>query len=1282
MPSCTFLEFIAQSKREEIKELNLFPMPEAQKALDLQYALQNPFQKGDIGIIKPVLPSKELTLIGREYLDDKYDFNLFAPVSFDLVDVTGFDSSVIDMPAIGDIAEGIFNDQIKCNFFVGREYEFLHLEECVPFTTQERNYVDYTNSLINNGLIYNTFYIFTGRKQIDTKLGLIGATALQDHFKRNIERNINQVTSEYLETSAFRFQQTQNIFRYPYDITTSGTLLGRAGDLIEKLTGVYNPFNIIPEDVFDLEGKSLDNTTYKRSLYFRYTGAGQKYELSKNLQKNKYRPEIQDPTFGVIPNVYGDYRYRFIRNLSFNDFKISSKFDDYDPYTGIEDVFPLDKPASENRNTPDFERWLLFKKFTGSFQLKQTEENLQKNFYGPATIEKSEYWISPTSFSNNLFNSSFLSTNISLAFGLSNPSGGYYIYSEKCNLSSNSKDITNPDLISPNSFFEFTADEEREYNIWAYNSNILFSLNRVNKNDSPYELKSTILYATQELVKKYGPEDNTSGVFIDSFKKEVQTEENGKFITISRGDSVTAYGDWGLKPSKGYDFDVKKGEFFRVFTKEKKYSKLNRAISHRGLDNGDTRSVLNNNGLVNIAPTKRQINTTGGNSTINIKKYMFSIENLAWSDNLVDLPECEIGPGDPLSNSRGRIMWFPPYNLTFSESSTVNWQDHAFIGRGEKIYTYNNVERTGTIAFSMIVDHPMVVNSIRGERTEIWERYFKGDVSVFPLVKQKMNERLSQKEKESIEERRKKVRPKIEDGTTITPKNKEKDKRGVKPDDATTVFKIYFPNNVSSIAFLTDRKNPNFGYQSKVQNSKIDNFTYFPDNRLKDGSDGSIPYVNDVNYEHNNPIFNPDLAQEIKELFDNKIFSKINEKYASGTTFTGGKIDIVFGFYGQTSSPEPINTTNSKLGIQRAGTARDWFKIQVDKYLKNNSFYKEYNVIYEEPKYTIDKTLSDITKDSTDINGPFSVLARNAEIFYYIGERNDVTPSGQTAADSSVDDNNNQSDNTPVPIIPELNETILEKLFGISECDMFDYLEINSPHTMRTISEKIKYFHPAFHSMTPQGFSGRLNFLHQCTRQGPSIGLENVDTARNFVFGRPPVCILRIGDFFHTKILIDSLQITYGDRITWDLNPEGFVAPMIAEITLGIKFIGGHSMTGPINRLQNALSFNYYSNMEMFDPRADSISVNFGKQKDGKGASSKTYGIIDGVGFSNTVPPNKLNLYKNKKLSDVDAEYDRFRFLDAQVRNGRPNTIATSENDLNYLNTNDVILLKKSLKIK
>jgi hypothetical protein len=178
-----------------------------------------------------------------------------------------------------------------------------------------------------------------------------------------------------------------------------------------------------------------------------------------------------------------------------------------------------------------------------------------------------------------------------------------------------------------------------------------------------------------------------------------------------------------------------------------------------------------------------------------------------------------------------------------------------------------------------------------------------------------------------------------------------------------------------------------------------------------------------------------------------------------------------------------------------------------------------------------------------------------------------------------------QPEDCIVTINDRVSEKITQKFYN--ETMFFDKMKKTDRFIFDKFRDKIKYFHPAFHSTTPEGFNSRLTFLQQCTRQGPT---DN-HTTNNLAFGRPPVCILRVGDFYHTKIIIDSINIDY-EPLVWDLNPEGIgVQPMIANVSLSFKFIGAESLTGPINKLQNALSFNYYANTQVYDARADYISA-------------------------------------------------------------------------------------------
>ena len=150
------------------------------------------------------------------------------------------------------------------------------------------------------------------------------------------------------------------------------------------------------------------------------------------------------------------------------------------------------------------------------------------------------------------------------------------------------------------------------------------------------------------------------------------------------------------------------------------------------------------------------------------------------------------------------------------------------------------------------------------------------------------------------------------------------------------------------------------------------------------------------------------------------------------------------------------------------------------------------------------------------------------------------------------------------------------------------------------LKDKLKFFQPAFHSMTPEGLNTRLTFLQQCMRPGDTIptiktvGQTNelqYNNATNTAFGAPPVLVLRIGDFYNTKIIPTSLALTYEDL---DINPEGIgIQPMIANVTLGFNFIGGSGLKESVDKLQNALTFNYYANTEMYDDRADATDLSY-----------------------------------------------------------------------------------------
>ena len=787
----------------------------------------------------------------------------------------------------------------------------------------------------------------------------------------------------------------------------------------------------------------------------------------------------------------------------------------------------------------------LLLEYTGKGQQLNLRK-LDNNLYNP-WIKGREFEIAPKDYYNSF-------TDIS-EFNYEFLDGSALTYKDNYNQKIIEKSYGNPLLFSSEQDFSFQYDRDLEFVNWNKYSENLFK-------------PKSLLHKTKELV-------NNSLGFTDMSDTSFTFSNNGQIHNISRGDATTAGGNFIADDGTF----IKEGDYFRVFTQNRKYNRLSRTLRHRGLDNGDKRSVLKDNGLVNMAPTVRNRNT---NDISLIKKYMFSIENLAWADNLADLPECERGNGDPLSGIMGRIMWFPPYNLKFNENVDVNWTPSSFIGRGENIYTYNNTTRSATVSFSLIVDHPDIVNRIRGQRTEIWERFFKGDKSaeeeVFSLSKNK----LSPQELAKLKSLAQSTVPVVKsvDTPVTTPQQKQIDdiedaeSKFEEVIETNKLFSVYFPNESVSVPTLNGVEINNDGYEDG------------------DGNGLGQTYVNSVQkfsteYRDSNDFgLNSQFYTQAGDIIIDNVLVNLND-----TT------KIVFKFFGNASKAITSSISNYTLSKQRASNVEAFFKSLLTKKNFSEIVPDDVEVSYEIE--ALSDTQDSVGNEDDSIGDTYGAKqARRVDVIVEyvkseeVDDDNLVAPVAQTFNDVEnnvefeVDYNQDNLNNTTPD---NVDQELFDKLF-YTECDYFDYLEINQPALYKTISENIKYFHPAFHSTTPQGFNSRLNFLHQCTRQGDSIGKDGITNIRNLAFGRPPVCIMRIGDFFYTKIIIESLSIDYQDTPKWDLNPEGIgVQPMIANISMNIKILGGSTMDGPINKLQNALSFNFYANTEMYDARADSI---------------------------------------------------------------------------------------------
>lgn len=689
-----------------------------------------------------------------------------------------------------------------------------------------------------------------------------------------------------------------------------------------------------------------------------------------------------------------------------------------------------------------------------------------------------------------------------------------------------------------------------------------FNVFGLNLNSFTHPRKS-LLAKTQKLFNDKGMLNilTVKGDMRDKLSSQIQTT-NG--YGISKGSAV-------LKGDRYVDglFDGQKRDaentYCRSWTTLDRYDQVNNLIRSRGLYNGDSvpyryqveGSVLDDNGFVKITPYNR-----AKGEVEDPKKYMLSLENLAWSDNVGDLPPYEIGNGDPLNpDKKGRIMWFPPYDIQFNETSSVNWETNNFIGRGEPIYTYNNTERSGTLSFKIIVDHPTYVNSF-GKRNGTPDdnyvaSFFAGCVNADP----EFTKRLTVSELSEVSSK------------NIT-KNQEK---VLEPQTPPSKFYVYYPNDISSLDFILNGKTLPDGTNRKYESGLFSGDTFIARqiNPLGLGLG-----IGDYNGGTTNPnrtyqdITNFGLNSSKKQSFT------VGDKTFSGLTDSGYmpalkeylnnqcsycKIRIV-----SYASPHGNLEDNQKLATDRTET--------ISKYLIENLGLGP-NRIVKGPNKAIQEAETSC-KIQTDRSSEPCKKDRSSEIIFEYDEEL-----------ATADPKNGP---TPVEVLETttVNTKITNRFYN--ESNWFEKLkkgdtQNNIPgdfFVFDKFREKIKYFHPAFHSTTPEGLNSRLTFLHQCTRQGRTSEQQG---ANNLAFGRAPICILRVGDFYHTKIVIDNLSIDY-EPLVWDLNPEGIgVQPMIANVTLSFKFLGGSSLAGPINKLQNALSFNYYANAHVYDVRADYI---------------------------------------------------------------------------------------------
>jgi len=705
---------------------------------------------------------------------------------------------------------------------------------------------------------------------------------------------------------------------------------------------------------------------------------------------------------------------------------------------------------------------------------------------------------------------------------------------------------------------------------------------------------------------------------------------NDGYKQMTKGSQVVFYKDPTFETIVG-------GEYCRVFTKDNPYSNYSRLQKTDGIVNYGRRfnnSVLDNTFNLNISPTRGDNPSYVSNNKV--KKYMFSIENLAWKNskrpgyNVQDLPLCERGPNG------GRVMWFPPYDLKFNDNSTANWNDTTFLGRPEPVYTYRSTSRNGTLSWKIIVDHPSVLNLIVDKllaqetgagANRALESFFAGcqkydlydlaiKFSTTPLNKLQYYQDVIQRgTTEEIE----KVKTEV-DAKPVTTENAATITKPEKIDLSEFLnLGFYFHNNIppphqgttadgSYYQYYLAYKDLQPTYVSKAINNPDSVNGFFSDvldynfNKIysQDGDDNLMKQLYKILSEKRGKItidmegsasasasqaYNKDLSarriDSVIKFFKTQVITNLDGKDITLEEFMGENPTL-------TINPNPVGedtiTTTPKM---------------------NGGQFGELVTCNVNPNYLTGPKSGKKMTDTDAIYTTESMSCRSVRINNIRVEETPPEDTGNKNQESGAVETNKQKEaKTGTKEIVQKPDLVRQELVtrqGLSkkvlrdlltECDYFEAIKEQSPFVYDSLKEKLKFFDPAFHSMTPEGLNARLTFLNQCLRPGdtiPTIDTEGkpvYNDAINTAFGTPPVLVLRIGDFYNTKIIPKNLQISY-EPLILDLNPEGIgVQPMLANVTLSFDFIGGHGLAKPVEELQNALSFNYYANTEIYDERA------------------------------------------------------------------------------------------------
>jgi hypothetical protein len=1042
----------------------------------------------------------------------------------------------------------------------------------------------------------------------DSYLARLGATYLNELFQERINRQIfiNTVGQVNLESLSDPFEaslivtgQEPLIYRN-WKITSPENPILAAADLITRLGGAYWPVSPIPGDYFSdntrngqtqqtsnalnvvnqltggFLGPILNINRNPSEIFLANTGNGQRSVLFRNLEYNRYQPSYRRD-FGGLLGI-GQAIISLINpdnGTLVGGYYVGSRNAEPSTITSPPNQVPVNA-FGQQEQSPVYgpsEMAILFEGNQDTLNFGLSAKPLSDG----GGIDGQFVWTSPKYKPNAGFNAT--------------PGGGSGSADPEFN------------LISSN----YTRDES---------TNITFK-------------ETSILDQTQRLINSA---DNVQGIsrlkHVGNAINQVSKVFHDGYKEITKGSRVVSYKDQTTGGEAGI-------EYCRVFTKDTPYYTYADLQKTDGITTSGRRfssSVLDNTFNLNISPTRNPGSTNIIANNSNglggyAKKYMFSIENLAWRTSTKqgytydDLPVCEKGPNG------GRVMWFPPYDLKFNDTSTANWSESSFLGRPEPIYTYKDTKRTGTLSWKIIVDHPSVVNTIvdkqlkginKERMNSILDSFFAGCVKydIYELAK-KFNT-VPTRDLYTYQEILSNPKVTLEDTKLVRDNlTKENTTKGTNPGNG-----VPQTNNDNNCDL--DSKYNNFGFY-------FDNDIPGPNNRTATVASSTYKadydnYIFNMNQDQyvaisKNTFNDNDPNLNVKQFFDNIVidnFNYINDSFIEDAfkilSEETGTIKISL----RAAASAPANKTyNVALSKRRANSVIEYFKTtKLGKFVDKTLTFSNPDTVGEDdtaiPKSSKGSFGAPVTctQDIKDKNGKSTHNSQWYSVSAMACRRVIMTDITVTPVTKPVVPNDEKpevivetpAEKKPEPKKPEpivtiekklkdgISKQILRNLF--SECDYFDVIKENVPMLYDSIQEKLKYFNPAFHSMTPEGLNARLTFLNQCVRPGETIpvigsdGRPKQNDAQNTSFGAPPILVLRIGDFYNTKIIPRNLSFSY-EPLLLDLNPEGIgIQPMLANVTLSFDLIGGMGLEKPVEQLQNALSFNYYANTEIYDERS------------------------------------------------------------------------------------------------